>query len=64
MQKLKVSLKAARVNAGYSLCTLAKALHVSKSTVSRWENGYIPIPKNKLLKICELCNANVDDIKI
>lgn len=34
-----ISAKAARVNAGLSQTQVAEHLHVSKSTVSRWETG-------------------------
>ena len=42
-------LKAARTTLGYTQATLAKALHVSPSSIARWEmnsnQGQFPIPR-------------------
>lgn len=59
---VKISLKAARVNAGLSQDALAKEIGVSKSTVSRWEIGRIAIPDDELQKICNICKINKKDI--
>ena len=61
---MKITLKAARVNAGYSQESLAKQIGVSKSTVSRWEVGVLPIPNEKLLEICEICGLEKESIII
>lgn len=39
MEKLQISLAAARVNAGYSQDEAAKKLQVSKNTLVNWEKG-------------------------
>ena len=49
-----ISAKAARVNAGLSQTEVAEQLHVSKSTVSRWETGGLPVNKEIRQKLCEL----------
>lgn len=36
---MKITLKAARVNAGYTQRQVAQKLKVSKDTVSNWERG-------------------------
>lgn len=40
MEKLQISLAAARVNAGMTQEDVAKKLHVSNNTVTNWEKGY------------------------
>lgn len=49
-----ISAKAARVNAGLSQTQVAEQLHVSKSTVSRWETGDLPVNEEIRQKLCEL----------
>lgn len=49
-----ISAKAARVNAGLSQTQVAERLKVSKSTVSRWETGGLPVNKEIRRKLCEL----------
>lgn len=39
MEKLQISLAAARVNAGLSQDDVSKELHVAKQTIVNWENG-------------------------
>ena len=59
---MKLTLKAARVNAGYSQNAMAKELGVSKSTISRWETGVLAIPDDTFLKMCNLCRVEKKDI--
>lgn len=49
-----ISAKAARVNAGLSQTQVAQHLKVSKSTVSRWETGTLPVNTEIRQKLCEL----------
>ncbi len=39
MSELKISLAAARINAGLTQDEVAAAMHVSKNTVVAWEKG-------------------------
>lgn len=39
MEKIQISLAAARVNAGLTQADVAKEMHVSKQTVCNWEKG-------------------------
>lgn len=41
MEKLQISLAAARVNAGMTQEDVAKELHVSKQTIVNWEKGKV-----------------------
>lgn len=41
MPELKISLAAARVNAGFTQADVAKKMGVTKSTVINWEKGRI-----------------------
>ena len=59
---MKISLKAARVNAGFSQESLAKQIGVSKSTISRWEIGIIKVPDEELINICSICGLEKEDI--
>lgn len=41
MEELKISLAAARVNAGLTQEDVARRMHVSKNTVLNWEKGKV-----------------------
>lgn len=58
----KITLKAARVNAGYTQKEAAKELNVSNKTLLNWEKG-ISFPKaDKVEKICVLYGVAYDNI--
>lgn len=54
MSKLKITLAAARVNAGFSQSDVCKLLHKSPITICRWENGKTRIDEANLLMLCNL----------
>lgn len=59
---LKISVKSARVNAGYSQKEASSMLGVSNKTLSSWENG-ITVPKADMIdKICELYKVKYDNL--
>ena len=59
---LKISLKSARVNAGYSQKSASTKLGVSNKTLSSWENG-ATVPKADMVdKICRLYNVEYDSV--
>lgn len=59
---IRISLKAARINKGYTQEYVATALKVTKKTVGSWESGKT-IPKvDKINPICELYGVRYDDI--
>lgn len=51
MEKLQISLAAARVNAGMTQECVAQKMHVSKQTIVNWEKGKIVpgIPEVEML---------------
>lgn len=62
MNRLKISLKAARANANLTQEDVAKALRKSKQTVVNWENGKTEIDLGNLQALCNLYSLTVDDI--
>lgn len=54
MEPFRMSLRAARVNAEMSMDDACKALHVSKGTMSNWENGVSVPPADKAIMLAEL----------
>lgn len=62
MDKLQISLAAARVNAGMTQADVAKEMHLTKQTIVNWENNRI-IPKPAQLEMmCRLYNIPLDNI--
>lgn len=60
---MKVSLKAARVNAKISQADAAERLGVSQSTLIRWENdGSVPI--QAIMRMCDLYGCSIDDFSL
>lgn len=59
---LKISLKAARTNAGFSQEDVARELNVSKKTIHNWENGTTFPRPDKIDALCELYKMSYDDI--
>jgi transcriptional regulator with XRE-family HTH domain len=59
---MKITLKAARVNAGYSQKEAAEILGISNATLCKWENCISFPDAQQIDKICELFGASYDDI--
>ena len=59
---LKITLEAARVNAGYTQKDAAKKLRVSNKTVQNWENGRSYPSADKIAEICDLYVISYDNI--
>ena len=59
---LRITLKAARVNAGYSQKAAASALGISNKTLSRWETGDSFPNVEKIRLICELYKITYDEL--
>ena len=51
---MKISLKAARVNANMSQAEVAKLLHKNKQTIINWEKGKTLIDMANLQVLCRL----------
>lgn len=58
----KISLEAARVNAGYSQKEAAEKLGVSNKTLCSWENGKTFPSADKIVAICDLYGTAYDNI--
>lgn len=58
----KISLKAARVNAGYSQKEAARLLGVSNKTLCNWENGKTFPGQPAIERICTLYGVTYDMI--
>lgn len=59
---MRVSLKAARVNAGILQKEAAKAAGVSSLTIIKWEKGESSPDIEHFDKLCKLYNCTRDDI--
>lgn len=59
---MKMTLKAARVNAGLTQTEFADALGVSKMTVFEWENGKRRVRPVYMPLIARVTGVSVDDI--
>lgn len=58
----KITLKAARVNAGMSQREVAEELHVAQTTVRNWENGKTDPKLGQFMKMCSLYKVSSDSI--
>ena len=59
---LKISLEAARRNAGLSQKDAAKALKISNTTLGKWERGESFPTADKIPEICGLYGVHYDDL--
>lgn len=58
----RFTIKQARMYADMSADELARAVGVSRSTVSNWENGSVAPRVPQMVLISEVTGVNVDDI--
>lgn len=59
---MKISLKAARVNAGLSIKDVAKIVDRKPNTVWNWEKGQNPLPAHIFRQLCKIYNAQETDV--
>ena len=59
---LKISLKAARVNAGLSQKEVVNTLNISNKTLTNWENGKSFPNAEKINALCNLYGLSYDNI--
>ena len=59
---MKITMKAARVNAGVPQQEIAKALGVTPGAVSQWESGKAKISAENFAKYCELIGTDPKNI--
>ena len=64
MPEPKITLKAARVNAGLKRDEVAERIGKSEHSIINWETGRTPINYRDLLKLSELYDMPVEYIKI
>lgn len=62
MEVLKITLAAARVNAGYSQDEVARELSVSKSSIVNWEKGRTTPPPLYMKALLDLYKISADNI--
>lgn len=62
MEKIMISLAAARVNADLTLDEACKMLGVSKNTLIKWEKGISCPPWDKVMMISEIYKFPYDNI--
>lgn len=60
----KISLKSARINAGYTQRQVAIKLRVAESTVVNWESGKSIINAKNLFKLSYLYKIKVDNFSL
>lgn len=60
--KYKVTLAAARVNAGMTQEDVAKEMQVSKNTIVNWENGKVEMKPAQFKMYCSVVKAPEDCI--
>jgi len=59
---MKITLKAARVNAGYKLVEAANLFGINKDTLSKYEKDSTNVPRSFFVKIEELYKVPVENI--
>ena len=64
MNNYKISLAAARVNAGMTQNDIAKKMHISKNTVMNWEKGKVELKPAQFKMYCEIVKAPEDAISL
>lgn len=58
----KITMKAARVNAGYTQEAMAKLLDVTRVTYIKWENGKVQIRTPQFRMFCDIVGIGPDGI--
>lgn len=61
-EKLQITLKAARVNAGFSLKQVAERMQKNKSTIINWEKGRTSMKISEFEELCNLYRISKDYI--
>lgn len=57
-----ITLRAARVNAGYTISDVAKRLNISEKTLGNWETGETEPKVTQYFSLCDLYGTPVDGI--
>lgn len=59
---MKISLKAARVNAGLTTKEAGELVGKTRQTIAYWENGVSLIPAVELMKLCDVYGIGIENI--
>ena len=62
MERIQISLAAARVNAKLTQNEVARVLKVAKQSIVNWENGKSEPKISEMRKLSELYNMPIDNI--
>lgn len=62
MDDIKITLAAARVNAGLTQDDVAREMAVTKQTIVNWEKGRKVLKPAELEKLCRMYNMPIDII--
>ena len=62
MANVRISLKAARVNANLTQGAVAKQLKKSVQTIVNWENGKTPIDEGNFIALCSIYNISTKHV--
>ncbi|WP_268912304.1 helix-turn-helix transcriptional regulator [Lentilactobacillus sp. SPB1-3] len=62
INSLSVKLKEARLNHGYSQNEVSTILHISRQSISKWENGRTYPDIDNLLMLSDLYEISLDDL--
>ena len=60
---MRITIKAARVNKGFTQADVAHELKVAKKTVGSWEKGKTMPKLEQIDPLCELLGVKYDDIQ-
>lgn len=64
MAEFRITMAAARVNAGLTQSQIAEKMHVNKATVVGWEKGRVA-PKPAYFKLyCEICKIPTEYVLV
>lgn len=64
LNKLKISLKAARVNAKMTAKNVGEKVGKTEKTVLNWENGITPIPAEYFDRLCKIYEISNDYVQV
>lgn len=59
---MQITLKAARVNSGYTLDEAAEKIGVTRQTLSNWENKKTSPSLKQYSKCCDTYHCTIDDL--
>ena len=64
MERLQISLAAARVNAGMTQGDVAREMKVSRQTIVNWENGKVEMKPAQFKMYCSIVNIPEDNVSL